>query len=676
MRPALLALVLTALCAAQSFTIDDALSAPFPSELIASPAGARLAWVFNERGARNIWIAEPPRYQGRRLTAYTQDDGQEITELVWSPDARVIAYVRGEPANTRGEYPNPANDPKGARQTVWMVSLEGGPPREIGEGRYPSVARDRVFFVRGGQIWSAPLAGSDKPAQLIHARGRASSLRLSPDGARLSFTSDRGDHSFIGVYDISAAALRYLDPSVDRDIHPVWSPDSRRVAFVRVPAAHFIPGPRRTAQPWSLRVADAATGEGREIWKSIEGPGSAFRVLGSEEQLFWAAGDRLVFPWERDGWLHLYATPVAGGDAMLLTPGAFEVEHATAAPDGNEIVYSSNQDDIDPRHIWKVAVRGGAPIAITRGNGIECAPAITSDGKTIAFLRSDTRLPLRPATSSGDLAPGTIPAGFPKSALLEPQQVLFPAADGMEIHGQLFLPKTRAAGRAPAIIFFHGGSRRQMLLGWHYMYYYSNAYALNQYLASRGYIVLSVNYRSGIGYGLNFREALNYGASGGSEFNDVLGAGLYLRHRADVDAARIGLWGGSYGGYLTAMGLARASDQFAAGVDLHGVHDWSNRDFFSALPPEAARVAFQSSPMAYVKDWRSPVLLIHGDDDRNVNFSQTVDLVEKLRQQRVHFEELIFPDEVHDFLLHRHWLQAYKAAADFFDRKLDFTQRR
>ena len=125
------------------------------------------------------------------------------------------------------------------------------------------------------------------------------------------------------------------------------------------------------------------------------------------------------------------------------------------------------------------------------------------------------------------------------------------------------------------MIFFHGGSRRQMLLGWHYMDYYHNAYGMNQYLASLGYVVLAVNYRSGIGYGLNFREAINYGASGASEFNDVLGAGLYLRTRPDVDPKRIGLWGGSYGGYLTALGLARASDLFAAGVDFHGVHDWS-----------------------------------------------------------------------------------------------------
>ena len=153
-------------------------------------------------------------------------------------------------------------------------------------------------------------------------------------------------------------------------------------------------------------------------------------------------------------------------------------------------------------------------------------------------------------------------------------------------------------------MFFHGGSRRQMLLGWHYRGYYHNAYALNQYLASRGYVVLSVNYRSGIGYGMEFREALNYGATGASEFNDVLGGGLYLRNRPEVDPEKIGLWGGSYGGYLTALGLARASDLFAAGVDLHGVHDWNAviRNFVPSYDPEAsldfARLAFESSPMA------------------------------------------------------------------------------
>src|SRR6202051_687669 len=140
------------------------------------------------------------------------------------------------------------------------------------------------------------------------------------------------------------------------------------------------------------------------------------------------------------------------------------------------------------------------------------------------------------------------PAAFPTPPLVDPQQVIINAADGMQIHCQLFLPPNAKPGeKHPAAIFFHGGSRRQMLLGWHYMDYYNHAYAMNQYLASRGYVVLSVNYRSGIGYGLNFREALNYGAAGASEFNDVLGAGLYLRSRSDVDPKRMGLWGGSDG---------------------------------------------------------------------------------------------------------------------------------
>lgn len=218
-----------------------------------------------------------------------------------------------------------------------------------------------------------------------------------------------------------------------------------------------------------------------------------------------------------------------------------------------------------------------------------------------------------------------------------------------------------------------------MLLGFHYMYYYSNAYSLNEYFASRGYVVLSVNYRSGIGYGLNFREALNYGAHGGSEFNDVIGAGLYLKARPDVDPDRIGVWGGSYGGYLTAMALSRASEMFQAGVDFHGVHDWSAWRNYPAISEgdpkqreartEALRLAFDSSPMSSIDGWKSPVLLIHGDDDRNVSFSQTVMLAEALRRRNVEFEQLIFPNEIHDFLKHADWVSAYEASVDFFARK-------
>jgi dipeptidyl aminopeptidase/acylaminoacyl peptidase len=687
-RPGLFSLFLLApaiFAAQKAFTLEQVTSAPFPDSLTAAPSGGKVAWQLNERGARNIWVASPPDYRGRRITSYTEDDGQDVSGIRWTPDGRTIVYVRGGDFEMRRENPNPRSDPAGVEQAIWVIPADGGAARKVGEGDSPVVAPkgDRVAFLNKDQIWLAAVNGNEKPAQAVHGRGRAQSLAWSPDGSKLAFVNDRGDHSYIGVFDLAGKTVRYLDPTVDRDGEPAWSPDSREIAFIRIPSSReaFMFGPKRTGEPWSIRVADVASGRGRQIWKAESGRGSVFHTVVAYNQLIWA-GSRLVFPWERSGWVHLYSAPIAGGDALELTPGDFEVEHVALSPNGREIVFSSNQRDVDRRHLWRVAVDRANPSPVTSGEGIEWSPVVTSDREAIAFFRSDARMPARAAIMVGtaspkDLAPDAMPADFPANDLVAPQQVMISAADGMRIHGQLFLPRNMdAAARHPAVVFFHGGSRRQMLLGWHYMFYYSNAYAMNQYLASQGFIVLSVNYRSGIGYGLDFREAVDYGATGASEFNDVIGAGLYLRNRPDVDPARIGLWGGSYGGYLTALGLARASDLFSAGVDFHGVHDWNVviRNFAPSYDPEkardAARVAFESSPMASVKQWRSPVLLIHGDDDRNVPFSETVTLVEALRKQGVEFEQLIFPDEVHDFLTHSRWLDAYHATVDFLRRHL------
>jgi dipeptidyl aminopeptidase/acylaminoacyl peptidase len=670
----------------EPFTLEQVMSAPFPSHLVAAPAGGRVAWVFDARGVRNIWVAEPPDYRGRAITAYTEDDGQEIAELAWTPDATAIVYTRGGDFETLRDAPNPRSNPQGVEQDVWVVSLAGGAPRKLAEGHSPAVSPkgDGIVFIFKDQVWWAKIDGSEKPAQLIHANGKTEGLRWSPEGARLALVSVRGDHSFIGVYDFAQKSLRYLDPSVDHDQEPVWSPDGKRIAFMRLAAwqDEHVFGPKRAGPPWSIRVADVATGAGREVWKAREGRGSVFHPVASEPQLLWATGDRVIFPWEGDGWTHLYSVPIAGGNALLMTPGEYEVENMALTPSRGEVVFNSNMQDADRRHIYIETTTDQVPRLLQRGEGIEWSPVVTSDGHRIAVLRSDARWPARPAilTSSGelrDLAPQAIPADFPARQLVEPQPVTITAADGLRIHGQIFLPPNGRPGeRRPGVAFFHGGSRRQMLLGWHYLQYYHAAYGVNQYLASRGFVVLAVNYRSGIGYGLEFREALDYGATGASEFNDVRGAAMYLRSRPDVDPARIGLWGGSYGGYLTALGLARASDLYAAGVDFHGVHDW-NLEFPQTLPAEdpqklegQARVAFESSPLADVKTWRSPVLLIQCDDDREVAFANMVQLVEALRKQGVEFQQMVFPDDVHGFLLHEHWLKAYHATVDFFDKHL------
>jgi len=683
---ALLLFVITGVVMARgSFTIEQVLSSPFPTELVASPAGNRVAWVFYARGLRNVWVAEAGAggaYRSRQITQYTQDDGQDVGELTWTPDGLAIVYVRGGDLENGGNYPNPASVPEGVEQDVWVVSVEGGAPRKLAEGHSPAVSPkgDSVAYVFKDQVWLVKLGEGAKPEQLIHDKGKCDSLHWSPDGSSLAFVSRRGDHSFVGVYNVGSKSLIYPDPTVDHDSEPAWSPDSRQVAFLRVPARGELTfGPRRTGPPWSIQVADAATGRGREVWRADTGQGSVFHGIVGEYQILWGGQDVLVFPWERDGWTHLYSVPAAGGTAKLLTPGDFEVESVSLSSDRQKLIFASNQDDIDRRHLWSEPVSGDPPTRLTGGKGIEWSPVMMHDSAAIALLHSDAQRPARPAVlASGgeirDLAPESLPADFPSAELVTPQQVILPAADGLRVHAQLFLPKNEAAGeRHPAVIFMHGGSRREMLLGWHYMGYYHNAYALNQYLASRGYVVLSLNYRSGIGYGLDFREALNYGPSGASEFNDVEGAGLYLRQRADVDPTRIGLWGGSYGGYLTALGLARASDLFACGVDLHGVHDW-NLEIenwpHSPVQQEASRLAWESSPLASVGTWRSPVLLVQGDDDRNVPFSEMVRLVEALRKQKVEFQQLVFPNEIHDFLRHSTWLAAYHAASDFFDQHL------
>ena len=673
--------------ATEAFTLEQVLAAPFPSNLVsASPGAGRVGWVSLEKGARSVWVADLATGAARRVAHFPRDDGQDLSSISFSRDGMVVAFVRGQGYNSLRENPNPSSDPKGAEQSVW-VAARGAAARRVGPGFNPVVSPDgmRVAYQRDSAIMVAPTSGATPPRPLFLARGLDSDPRWSPDGRMVAFTSGRGDHAYVGIYDLARDGIRWMAPGIDRDVSPRWSPDGKALAFIRTQGGSgggnvFAPTAGRGFGIW---LADPVSGQARLLWQSEPGVQGRLRTPTAGESFLWS-GAHIVFFTEADGWQHLYA--IAGDGSMRepaqLTSGPCEVEEPSPSADGATLYYSANCGDVDRKHIWRVATTGGsAPQQVTRGDSIEYAPAVSGD--RLVFLRSDARRPPRPVlmTVNGHRqltltgAP-RLPADFPAGELVEPQQVLFKAADGLEIHGQLFVP--RNAARAPAVVFMHGGPMRQMLLGWHPRGYYNRAYGFNQYLAGKGFVVLSVNYRLGVGYGRAFREAERGGRRGASEYQDVVAAGRYLQQLAYVDSTRIGLWGGSYGGYLTAYGMAKNPELFKAGVDIHGVHDWNAR--FSSFAPSATANAREadsvlavgraSSPVCCVADIRGPILFIHGDDDRNVAFSETVNFVQMLRRENKPFELLVFPDEVHDFLRHANWLAAYRASADFFDRTL------
>jgi len=692
----LLALALLAATPARAaFTLAQMHAYPYTSELVAATRADRIAWVRTLRGIRNIWVADGPAFVPRQVTHYTDDDGMELSNLVLSPDGSALAFVRGGDHDSNWPSPtepNPAGLNAQPKVTLYVADPSGRAPQvKIDEGDAPALSAKGVLaYVKDHAVWTAGLTGQT-PHRLFFDRGHDGALAWSPDGARLAFVSNRSDHSFVGVYTSSATPLTWLSPSTGYDADPVWSPDSTRIAFTRRPGDGGPPEPFLTQvpHPWSIWTASVASGAGARVWASPNTLYGSFPETAGGANLHWAGRDRLTFTADLDGWPHLYAVAAGRGEPKLLTPGAFMVEHVAAAPDGTAVAYSANTGaapgDEDRRHLFLLSLTNDRTLQLTSGDGGEWAPVSMPNG--IAFVASN---PNRPPTVSiltldpkrdgpRELSGQSAPSEFPGKQFVAPRQITFRSEDGLTIHGQLFA--TPGGGpRKPALIFVHGGPPRQMLLGWHYMDYYSHAYAMNQYLAAHGYVVLSVNYRLGVGYGHDFHHPNGAGPAGAAEYKDVLAAARWLQARPEVDPARLGIWGGSYGGYLTGLALARNSDIFKAGVDLHGVHDWS-RLLAEEVPSTPNRyeqgdraklnaVAWASSPVADIATLTSPVLLIHGDDDRNVRFNQTIDLARRLDAKGVAYEELILPDETHGFLREADWLKADRAMIDFLSRKL------
>src|SRR5690625_354912 len=350
-----------------SFTMKQILGYPYPANLVASKKGNRIAWTLDERGRRSVWVAAAPDFTPQELAHYTRDDGQELTQLEFSPDGKYLVYVRGgdHDANwSQALPPDPDSSPAKPAITIWAIALPDGKPVKVAQGDHPAIsAENRLAYInKDGEVWTAALDGHGKASRLFFDRGNDGSLHWSPDGSRLAFVSDRGDHAFIGIFTAKEQPLQYLAPSTRRDFSPRWSPDGQRIAFVRIPGKGGAPRPilKLTPTPWAIWVADVASGKAHAVWAGPDTlPGSLPDTAGGAN-LHWAAGGRLVFLADLDGWPHLYSIESTGGKPLRLTSGDFMVEDVVESPNRRFIVYNANTGktagDVDRRHLYRVPV--------------------------------------------------------------------------------------------------------------------------------------------------------------------------------------------------------------------------------------------------------------------------------------------------------------------------------
>jgi len=663
----------------ERFTMAAILATPYIEPPTPSGDGLSLAYLTHEGENRNIYFLRVGE-GARRLVNYPDDDGRELSALVVSTHGGAVAYVRGGRVNRHGDSPNPRFVPNLPQQEVWIVGTDHDAPRLLGVGNAPIFTPDERYILwrSNGMVMAAALTWSNhrllgvgEPMPFLF--GLHTEMRFSPDGKKVAY--QRGDA--IEVRDLAARTTVVIPHGRDVDRGPVWSPDSERLVFRREPSnspglernwcggGERYCGPMRSTQPWALWTVALSDLVPHRIWQAKVGVGSVYYPLDQSyspgefgDELFWSADDRIAFVWEGDGWRHLYEVPAAGGEARLLTPGDGEVETAAISMDRKRLFYATNIGDLGRRHISSVGFDGSAARALTSGDKSQWSPIPLAGGR-LAYIDAGWADPPQlyvreagGATRSAGL-PRALPS-FPGRFLVKPELVEFPASDGQKAFGQLFVPQKP---NGCAIIFSHGGIRRQMLPGFHYMEAYANLYEMNQYLASRGCVVLSVEYRSSIMRGEAFRNAPGWGFTANSEILDFVGAAHYLMARKDVDAKRgVGIYGLSWGGYMTSEALALHSDLFKVGFDMAGVH----------TAPDPA--GFAHSAVGQLDTLTSPLLLMQGDDDMNVNFDDGIVLARAMQMRRPHVEfvQHVVPGETHEMsLTYRNLVRVYSEGSEF-----------
>lgn len=460
------------------------------------------------------------------------------------------------------------------------------------------------------------------------------------------------------------------DPAPKRDLrwgNPALSPDGSRTA-VTVRAVD-------NTERWLVSV-DPATGRTKildhikdDAWVRDGGMG-------------WLPDNRRVwFLAEHDGWMHLYTVDATSGARQQLTSGKFEVDGVEVSPDGQTFYIQSNEAHPGERHLYSMRVDGGSRTRITSQPGSHQG-AISPDNTTFGLVSSSANQPpevfVMPnrAGAPATRATTSTSAEWRNHKWVEPQLVTYQARDGAEVYARLYTPEMVGAKRdpkAPAVIFVHGAGYMQNAHKFWSSYY--REYMFHHLLASRGYVVLDPDYRASAGYGRDWRTAI-YRWMGGHDLNDVVDGAGYLVKAQKVNPKRIGVYGGSYGGFITLMALFTSPETFAAGAALRPVTDWAhyNHQYTSNIlnePQGDADAYRKSSPIYFAAGLQVPLLIAHGMVDVNVHFQDSVRLAQRLIELRKEDWELaVYPVEDHGFVEAASWADEYKRILKLFETHL------
>jgi dipeptidyl aminopeptidase/acylaminoacyl peptidase len=699
----------------QTLTLDRLFARPYlwgtwPSQLAWARKAHQLGFLWNEHGGAF-----------RDLYAYNADTKKltRLTDLAGLKDP--INDSEAELDIHRKQYLPPPSGLTGFdlssdgsqavfsyRGDLFMVSTTGGAPRRLTKTKAaesgPQFSPDgtRIAYTQAGQLYVTTLGGMIDQRTDIRPPASLQGFRWSPNGKYLSYTvqprpersmplplysgqfvtaspfprSVAGDQPEEGqIYVVESSGdnpARLMD--VGHNGQPVraaqWSPDSSKL-IVAIQSTNY--------KTQEIRIIDEATAKSAVVFHQTDDRWVEIADLGWDRQ-----SSRLWFTSDQSGFQHLYIVDKDGANLRQITKGDWEVHNDTFSHNpqwiGKYIYFSSTEKSAAERQFYRINpdAPNSEPELLSKREGLNIA-WISEDGEKRATLEADSKNPLDLFVDGEQVTKSPLPE-FYQLPWAETKYLTYRSPkDHKPVAARLLLPPgynpdDTSQKPRPAIVYIHGsGYATSVLKQWGS--YQDIRFAFNNYLVSRGYVVLEMDYRGSTGYGRDWRSGV-YLNMAGPDLEDVLGGVDYLRGLKNIDMQRIGIWGWSYGGFMTSAALFKAPTVFKAGAAFSGVYDWLNynagyTDERLTAPSENPEAYRRSSPIHFSGQLQNHLLVLHGIADSNVLFQDAVQLSEKLIHEDKLFEESFYPEENHAFARDESYRDAFTKAAAFFDRYLN-----